>query len=292
MRKFYDRGRDGVPRDWVEMVLQAWSSLGPDVTAARMVRDYTTALYEPAAASAIHLVVERRQAGRRAGRVARARRRVVGRRRRHVGRRRRHRRRRPAPPAPSSSTVALGGLTPADVRVEVVHGSLGHDGEFLSDVTIAELQPDGPDTYAGEIKIGIAGSYGVSARVVPVHPDLASPFDVGTIAWAVDPLPARAGRPEAGQRPVNVALPGPCSRKLATPVTAVVGAERLDERRPLGGQAVGERHRQAGVDDLLRQRLRRPAVRGRPRRPARAPASAGPRRRPRRRARCAAPPRP
>src|SRR6188472_3182441 len=55
VRKFYDRGRDGVPRDWVEMVLQAWSSLGPDVTAARMVRDYTTALYEPAAASAIHL---------------------------------------------------------------------------------------------------------------------------------------------------------------------------------------------------------------------------------------------
>ena len=32
---------------------------------------------------------------------------------------------------------------------------------------------------------GIAGSYGVSARVVPVHPDLASPFDVGKIAWAV-----------------------------------------------------------------------------------------------------------
>ncbi|MET0326434.1 MAG: hypothetical protein ABW219_14515, partial [Ilumatobacteraceae bacterium] len=71
------------------------------------------------------------------------------------------------------------------VRVEVVHGSLGHDGDFLSDVTIAELQPDGPDTYAGEIRIGIAGSYGVSARVVPVHPDLASPFDVGKIAWAV-----------------------------------------------------------------------------------------------------------
>ena len=67
-------------------------------------------------------------------------------------------------------TVALGGLTPADVRVEVVHGSLGHDGDFLSDVTIAELQPDGPDTYAGEIKIGIAGSYGVSGPRRPGPP--------------------------------------------------------------------------------------------------------------------------
>ena len=53
--RFYDRGRDGVPRQWVDMVLKAWASLGPEVTAARMVRDYTTALYEPAARSAIHL---------------------------------------------------------------------------------------------------------------------------------------------------------------------------------------------------------------------------------------------
>ena len=56
--KFYDRGRDGVPRQWVQMVLQAWASLGPQVTASRMVRDYTTALYEPAAASARHLAAD------------------------------------------------------------------------------------------------------------------------------------------------------------------------------------------------------------------------------------------
>ena len=37
------------------MVLNVWASLGPKVTSARMVRDYTTALYEPAAASSLHL---------------------------------------------------------------------------------------------------------------------------------------------------------------------------------------------------------------------------------------------
>ena len=37
------------------MVLQAWATLGPEVTAARMVRDYTDVLYEPAAASSIKL---------------------------------------------------------------------------------------------------------------------------------------------------------------------------------------------------------------------------------------------
>ena len=53
--RFYDRGRDGVPRQWVSMVLQAWATLGPEVTASRMVRDYTPDLYEPAAASSIKL---------------------------------------------------------------------------------------------------------------------------------------------------------------------------------------------------------------------------------------------
>ncbi len=55
VRQFYARDADGIPREWVAMVLNAWASLGPKVTSARMVRDYTTALYEPAAASSLHL---------------------------------------------------------------------------------------------------------------------------------------------------------------------------------------------------------------------------------------------
>ncbi|MDQ3469980.1 MAG: alpha-glucan family phosphorylase, partial [Actinomycetota bacterium] len=52
---FHDRDGAGVSRSWVQMVLHSWATLGPRVTAARMVRDYTTALYEPAAASAQRL---------------------------------------------------------------------------------------------------------------------------------------------------------------------------------------------------------------------------------------------
>ena len=48
---FYDRV-DGVPVGWVERMQHNWKTLGPFVTASRMVRDYTTDLYEPAAASA------------------------------------------------------------------------------------------------------------------------------------------------------------------------------------------------------------------------------------------------
>ena len=43
--------RDGVPIGWIDKMKHNWRTLGPFITAARMVRDYTTDLYEPAAAS-------------------------------------------------------------------------------------------------------------------------------------------------------------------------------------------------------------------------------------------------
>ena len=45
---FYAREND-IPHNWLTKVKDNWKSLGPFVTASRMVRDYTTKLYEPAA---------------------------------------------------------------------------------------------------------------------------------------------------------------------------------------------------------------------------------------------------
>ncbi len=181
--RFYDRGRDGVPRQWVSMVLQAWATLGPQVTAARMVRDYTTDLYEPAAASAIHLLSS---SGKPAAALAAWRARVdeawdgVSVTSVELD---------DTPLQAGGScnvvvTVDLGGLKAADVRVQCVHGPVGHDGEFLAELEVVELQQSAPGTYTGSITIAVAGTHGVSARVVPVHRDLANAFDVGRIAWA------------------------------------------------------------------------------------------------------------
>ncbi len=49
--QFYELTSGGLPRGWIEMVQEAWARLGPRVTAARMVRDYTTDLYEPSASA-------------------------------------------------------------------------------------------------------------------------------------------------------------------------------------------------------------------------------------------------
>ena len=48
---FYDRGPDGLPRRWLEMVAHTLRTLGPRAQATRMVREYVTELYVPAAQS-------------------------------------------------------------------------------------------------------------------------------------------------------------------------------------------------------------------------------------------------
>ena len=80
--------------------------------------------------------------------------------------------------------VDLGGLSPDDVVVEVVHGPLGHDGEFRRDLATVELQPPATASTPARSSVGVAGSYGVTARIIPAHPDLANRFDVGRVAWA------------------------------------------------------------------------------------------------------------
>jgi starch phosphorylase len=180
---FFDRNGDGVPRAWVERVLHAWASLGPQVTAERMVRDYTGALYEPAARASRRLGAD---GGAAAAGLAAWRERI-----------------RAAWPdvrlaevdvdesdleAGSTRRVEvrtdLAGLTEEDVLVQVVHGPLGADGELLPHPVTTELTARGEGRYEGDIGVDVAGSYGVTARIIPVHPDLASPFDLGIIAWA------------------------------------------------------------------------------------------------------------
>jgi starch phosphorylase len=147
-----------------------------------MVRDYTTALYEPAAASSKHMAEDD---GKPAEALAAWRERVLA-----------------AwegvsitsvslddesPKAGDSRevtvTVDLGGLTAADVVVQCVHGRVGHDGGF-EDTVVLPMAPSGDGVYTGVITIAAAGTHGVSARVIPVHPDLSSPFALGRIAWA------------------------------------------------------------------------------------------------------------
>jgi starch phosphorylase len=82
------------------------------------------------------------------------------------------------------ASVDLGGLAPADVRVEVLHGPIDTHGELLREPARIELVHGGDGSWTGDYTVGRSGAYGLTARVLPLNPLLANNFEVGCIAWA------------------------------------------------------------------------------------------------------------
>jgi glycogen phosphorylase len=183
---FYERADGQLPRRWLARVRRSLETLAPRVLASHMVEQYVTALYIPIADRARALTVGRH---RRARALAVWRERVrrswqgvrveavegedgVAR----IGERRELR-----------AHVRLGHLSPDDVAVELLHGSVGADGAFEAPavVTLAvDGERDGVHTYRGVFDCAESGEYGIAVRVVPAHPDLVSWASMGLVAWA------------------------------------------------------------------------------------------------------------
>jgi starch phosphorylase len=86
------------------------------------------------------------------------------------------------------AVVALGDLSPEDVDVQLVHGPVGQADE-LTEHAIVSMEPDGNSDddhahYVGSLLTERAGRYGFTVRVVPRHPGLVSPAELGLAAWA------------------------------------------------------------------------------------------------------------
>jgi len=194
--RFYDTGPDGLPRRWLEMVGHTLRALGPRVQASRMVREYVEDLYIPAAQSSRALIDGTAGAAGVAGQaepfatareLAAWKRRVI---RAWGGVRIEHVEGEDGDQGPGGSlvvraSVALGGLSPADVSVEVVSGRVGDADEIVNPVISQLTMEDGPEDgvtrFAGKAELGRPGPFGYTVRVVPRHPLLASDAELGLV---------------------------------------------------------------------------------------------------------------
>ena len=216
---FYERDQDGVPPGWVERIRHTFRSLGPKVQAERMVREYVTALYVPAAVASRHLADG---AGFGPAReLAAWKRRVV---QAWPQVRIEHVEAEAAGQALGSAltvrvSVALGELTPDDVMVEVVYGRPDDADEIVSPAYAALARgalctpaiprtpwarpprreftlpdPPGPPPvppplvrYSGEVPLDQPGPFGYTVRVLPNHPLLDSRAELGLVTYPQAP---------------------------------------------------------------------------------------------------------
>jgi len=184
--RFYDVDAAGVPTRWLEMVRHTLKSLGAKVLASRMVRDYVNQLYVPAALSeravnsdytgAHELAVWKQRVLAAWPSVA-----VEHVESHGVG---------DTPEIGSTLSVrtfvALGALTPDDVDVQLVHGTIAHEDDLTSvevtSLAVAESYDGGRHSYEGAISLGHSGPFGYTVRVLPKHRLLATPAELGVVA--------------------------------------------------------------------------------------------------------------
>ena len=187
--RFYERGQDGLPDRWIEMVRQTLTLLGPKVLAGRMVREYVERLYGPAAHAHRAMTPDAaRELAAWKGRVRAAWHGVTV---DHVE------------TSAATATAELGttlnlrvrvglaGLAPDDVEVQAVSGRVDPE-DRIGDATTVPLKPaGGPDSeghwlYEGPLALDRTGPYGYTVRILPAHRLLASSAELGLVAVPVE----------------------------------------------------------------------------------------------------------
>jgi starch phosphorylase len=192
---FYKRSDGGLPAEWLAKVKASMSRVGPQVNASRMIREYTTDLYEPAA---------RRSRDLRADDDARA--------KAFVEWKRTLLRAWPSvmvthtavseTPTASGTTyqvtadASIGDLGPEDVEVQILYGAVDLDDELRSPtcepmVYAGDGDQPGWRRYTFELDFDKAGNFGFTVRIVPFHRDLVNYAQLGKVAWAPAPTGLR-----------------------------------------------------------------------------------------------------
>jgi glycogen phosphorylase len=197
---FYQSGSDGLPVRWLEMVSHTLRTLGPKAQASRMVRQYVTELYAPAARASRALArpatssTEGGTGGASGDREFAAAHELSAWKQRVIdawpGVRVEHVEADDGDLSPGGNltvraSVALGALSPDDVTVEVVYGRAG-DSDEIVDPARSPLQleggaVDGVARYSGTAMLGQPGPFGYTVRVLPRHPLLAGPAELGLV---------------------------------------------------------------------------------------------------------------
>ena len=186
--RFYDRDDRGLPLAWIASIRHTLATLSPELSAERMLAEYVTRLYTPAARAAAVASADGAAAGRDlAAWTRRMRDEFGGIEVRHVeidGV--------DTPPTVGDSVrvrtfVDLGSLTEQDVTVEVVAGSITEDGDLRHSRHFA-LEPIAVEgeshRFEAAIPLSAAGTFGYTVRVVPKHSMLASGAELGLVAYA------------------------------------------------------------------------------------------------------------
>jgi starch phosphorylase len=178
-----------VPNQWISMIKHTLSHLGPAVSADRMLGDYVSKLYTPAAGAGRKAIADGYRHARELAawtKHVRSNWSQV-----HVE----HIDSGGLSDVPQigdklqvSTYLNLGVLNPTDVLVELAYGRVDESDEIAT-IGLAELEAsenlgNGRYLFAGAVTIDHSGAFGYTVRVIPRHEGLASKAELGLVVNA------------------------------------------------------------------------------------------------------------
>jgi glycogen phosphorylase len=185
---FYERGQDGLPRNWIARMKHAMRKVAPQFNTHRMVQEYIEDLVLPASLRYRKLASDNFEAAKGLAAWMEGIRRHWGE-IRILG---------ISSDAEASTlvgaqvairaSIALGSLKPQDVAVQVFFGSIGSQREIvgydMAAMTPVEQDANGNYVYSGALRCSKSGLHGYAVRVLPYHPDLSDPYVPGLVLWS------------------------------------------------------------------------------------------------------------
>ncbi|GAB1456410.1 hypothetical protein MASR2M48_17180 [Spirochaetota bacterium] len=184
---FYERGRDGLPREWIKMMKCSIRNTGKNFSFHRTLMEYSEHYYKPALENSRLLATEGYDLAKAtADFIDKA---------------------RAAWPTVSvediystakpvmergdtvrvEARIKLGSLTPEQVRVELYHGPVSSTGDIHDAKRVemkAGVSQGGAYSYLVNVTCEATGQHGYSVRVLPRHEGLVHPFVPGLVRWA------------------------------------------------------------------------------------------------------------
>lgn len=185
---FYDRARDGTPKKWIEMMKASMRHLCPVFNTHRMLEDYMEKFY----LSCADMYREMTRDIRKTAESFTAWKEHVLRNWKDLAIRTIHTRNGMGGlPVGSGleveAKIDLGNLRPEDIRVDLYFGFLNTDGDLVERNVVPMVYETGGREdgylYRGSIPCNQTGKMGFAVRILPKHPLLVHPADMGLVLW-------------------------------------------------------------------------------------------------------------
>jgi starch phosphorylase len=185
---FYQRGRDGLPREWIKRMKNCMKEIGPSMSSHRMLMDYSNKFYFPALKNYRRLVKDEYTEARSLAAYFDKLKSSWD----HLKIIKIESNARPVMQRGDSLTVTayieLGSLDPSELQVELYHGSVSSQTRDIEKARVAEMKAMNQegDTYLYQVRIECTdtGWQGHTVRILPKHPSLVHPYRTGLIKWA------------------------------------------------------------------------------------------------------------